>query len=472
MNKIIPIVLSGGSGTRLWPLSRKQYPKQYLPLIGENTMLQETLLRLNGLVDFEDVIIVCNADHRFIVAEQCRKIGINNPKILLEPEGKNTAPAIVAATLYSQKLQKNPALLILSADHAIQDVKKFHRVISSACEQLHQKKIITFGITPTEANTDYGYIEFINNSGSEFFQVTRFVEKPSKEIANLYLRKGNYLWNSGMFIFQSSVLINEMKQHSPSTLQTVKKAIEKSTQDLDFVRLDRNSFDQLTADSIDYALMEKSKNIIVLPLDAQWSDVGSWSALYDIGIKDNNNNVIKGNVIVKNTKNAFINSNSGVVATLGVKDLVIVNTEDVVLIAGKDRTKDIKSMVELVKKSDPQKIEAHRKVYRPWGWYDSIESGNNFQVKRLYINPNAKLSLQMHQKRAEHWVVLSGVATVTKGTDEMVLEKGDSTYIPRKTLHSIENREKTPLEVIEVQSGSYLGEDDIERFEDIYNRVD
>ena len=469
--QIIPVILSGGSGTRLWPLSRKQYPKQYLPLAGDNTMLQETILRLSGLDNLADPIIVCNADHRFLVAEQCQQIDIKNPTILLEPIGRNTAPAIAAAALQSLKQTDDAVLLVLSADHVIQDVEAFHQAINIASSQAQEGKLATFGIVPTDANTGYGYIKSSADSNDGAHKVEEFVEKPDLKTAESYLEQGNYLWNSGMFMFKAATLIDELTTHSPEIVTSVNDAVNNAEQDLDFIRLDKQAFESSPSDSIDYALMEKSDNVVVVPLDAQWNDIGSWSALHDIGIKDTNGNVIQGDVFTEETTNTYIHANHHMVATIGVQDLVIVDTPNATLIATKDKSQEVKKIVERLQEQDREEQLCHRKVYRPWGWYDSIEVGLHFQVKRLHVNPGAKLSLQMHHKRAEHWVVVSGKATATNGEDILTLNEGESTYIPIGTTHALENTTDKPLEIIEVQSGAYLGEDDIVRFDDIYGRI-
>jgi len=470
--QIIPVILSGGSGTRLWPLSRKQYPKQYLPLAGDKTMLQETILRLNGLDNLSDPIIVCNADHRFLVAEQCQQIDIKNPIILLEPVGRNTAPAITAAALQSLKETDDAVLLVLSADHVIQDIDTFHQVINIASHHAQEGKLSTFGIVPTDANTGYGYIKASTDHVGGAYKVEEFVEKPDIKTAESYFEQGNYLWNSGMFMFKATTLIDELTTHSPSIITSVKTAVNNAAQDLDFIRLDKQAFESSPSDSIDYALMEKSNNVVVVPLDAQWNDIGSWSALHDIGTKDTNGNVIKGDVITQDTTNTYINANHHMVATIGVDNLIIVDTADATFIATQDKAQEVKSIVESLQASGRCEGTAHRKVYRPWGWYDSIETGEHFQAKRLHVNPGAKLSLQMHHKRAEHWVVVSGIATAINGEEVLTLKEGDSTYIPIGTTHALENKTNEPLEIIEVQSGTYLGEDDIVRFDDIYGRIE
>ena len=468
---IIPVILSGGSGTRLWPLSRKQYPKQYLPLAGDNTMLQETILRLSGLDNLADPIIICNADHRFLVAEQCQQIETINPTILLEPVGRNTAPAIAAAALQSLKQTDDAVLLVLSADHVIQDVEVFHQAINIASSQAQAGKLATFGIVPTDANTGYGYIKSSVDSNNGAHKVEEFVEKPDLETAQTYLEQGNYLWNSGMFMFKATTLIDELTTHSPEIVTSVNDAVNNAVQDLDFIRLEKQAFESSPSDSIDYALMEKSDNVVVVPLDAQWNDIGAWPALYDIGTKDSQGNVIKGDVITQDTTNTYINADHHMVAAIGVDNLIIIDTPDATFIATQDKAQEVKSIVKSLQASGRCESGAHRKVYRPWGWYDSIESGEHFQVKRLYVKPGAKLSLQMHHKRAEHWVVVSGTATVTNGEQAFNLNKGESTYIPLGITHALENQTNKPLEIIEVQSGTYLGEDDIIRFEDMYGRI-
>jgi len=472
LSRIIPVILSGGFGTRLWPLSRKQYPKQYLPLVGGNTMLQETILRLDGLDNLVEPIIVCNADHRFLVAEQCQQINVKNPIILLESVGRNTAPAIAAAALQSLKNSDDSILLVLSADHVIQDIEAFHQAINVASKQAQEGRLATFGIVPTDANTGYGYIKSSKDNVDGIRKVEEFVEKPDLETAQSYLEQGNYLWNSGMFMFKADTLINELTTHSPSIVTSVSNAINNAERDLDFIRLDKQDFESSPSDSIDYALMEKSNNVVVVPLDAKWNDIGAWPALYDIGDKDNQGNVIKGDVITQDTTNTYINANHHMVTTIGVDNLIIVDTADATFIAARDKAQEVKTIVESLHAQGRDEGGEHRKVHRPWGWYDSIESGENFQVKCLHVKPGAKLSLQMHYKRAEHWVVVNGTATVTNAEKTFDLNKGESTYIPLGVTHSLENNTQNSLEIIEVQSGVYLGEDDIVRFDDIYRRFE
>jgi mannose-1-phosphate guanylyltransferase/mannose-6-phosphate isomerase len=469
--QIIPVILSGGSGTRLWPLSRKQFPKQYLPLVGDNTMLQETILRLSGLENIADPIIVCNVDHRFLVAEQCQKIDIKNPTILLEPIGRNTLPAIAAAALQSLKEANDLVLLVLSADHVIQDIEAFHQVINIASRQAQEGKLATFGIVPTDANTGYGYIKKSKDDIDGAYKVEEFVEKPDLKTAQSYLDQGNYLWNSGMFMFKADTLIDELTTYSPDIVKLVSIAVNSATQDLDFIRLDKQAFESSPSDSIDYALMEKSDNVVVVPLDAGWTDVGSWSTLYDICLKDSSGNVLKGDITVKDTTNTYIHASHHMLTTVGVDNLIVIDTPDATFIASQDKAHEVKSIVKALQKKGRDEAYSNRKVYRPWGWYDSIEVGKYFQVKRLHIIPGGKLSTQMHHKRAEHWVVVTGSASVINGEEVLTLGEGNSTYIPIGVRHSLENLTNKPLEIIEVQSGVYLGEDDIVRFEDIYGRV-
>ena len=475
-NKIIPVILSGGSGTRLWPLSRQQLPKQYLSLTEENTMLQVTLRRLQGLANLLDPVIICHSDHRFIVAEQVQRIGIKNPRILLEPVARNTAPAIAAAALQVKKEypQDNPILLVLSADHVISDVPAFHRAILQAYQEALSNQLVTFGIVPISANTGYGYLhvgESSEISGSIARKVQMFKEKPDLQTAERYVSSGDYYWNSGMFMFHADAFLIEFGCYAGAMLPYVQLAVEKAVQDMDFIRLDPAQFAKSPSDSIDYALMEKSDKVMMVPLDAGWNDVGSWLALLDIGVKDGDGNVIQGDVIFEDTTDSYIRAEHHMVATLGVKDLIIVDTPDATLVASKGQVHRVKDVVDKLRQQNRDEPTFHRKVCRPWGWYDVIEVGECFQVKRLHVNPGAKLSLQLHHQRAEHWVVVSGVATVTNGDQVLALEKGESTYIPMGVKHALENLDCNYLELIEVQSGAYLGEDDIVRFEDVYGRL-
>lgn len=468
---IVPVILSGGSGTRLWPLSRQQYPKQFLSLTGEKTLLQETINRLDGLDNFSELIISCNQDHRFVVAEQCKQVNIN-PTILLEPISRNTAPAILAAAFQAQKVSEDAILIVLPSDHVIEDLDEFHKAINLAFKQAQQGKLVTFGIAPKAANTGYGYIESANNQDFGAHKVERFIEKPSSKTAKLLLDHDNIFWNSGMFVFQANTFIDELTKYSPDIVSPIRKAFNNSKIDLDFIRLEEASFRESPSNSIDYAVMQKSKNIVVIPLDAKWSDVGSWSSLYDLGSKDNNGNVINGDVIAVDTKNTYFHATHHMVTTFGVDNLIVVDTPDATLIANKDKTNEMKVFFDLLKLDDRYEGDSHRKVFRPWGWFDQIGIGEDFQVKRLFVNQGEKLSLQIHTKRTEHWVVVRGIATVIKEEDKIVLERGSSISIPTGTKHSLENNSGKPLEIIEIQIGSYLGEDDIIRYNDKYGRID
>mgnify|MGYP005633092347 FL=1 len=482
--KIFPVILSGGSGKRLWPISRKQFPKQYQNLTGRHSMLQETVLRLQGIENLANPIIICNVEHRFIVADQLQQINALDASIILEPIGRNSAPAIAAASVYLTKDKKNTdaALLILPADHVIQNTLAFHKAINDAKEQVELGKLATFGVLPTFPNIEYGYIEAEQNINNTNMMYSKsFKEKPNVNLANQYLNENTQLsgknlpikwyWNSGMFMFKANSLLNELSIHKKDLIAPIKDSVMKAKHDFDFIRLEENAFSSCEDISIDYALMEKSEKVIIVPFDAEWSDVGSWSALYEISNKDSSNNVVKGDIFIQDTTNSFISSSSRIIATIGLDNLIVVDTDDVILVANKNKANEVKAIVE--KLEDMSRVEAnvHRKVYRPWGWFDSIELGENFQVKRLHVNPGAQLSLQMHHKRAEHWVVVSGIATITKGEEKLSLRQGESTYIPIGVKHDLKNKTNKALVVIEVQSGIYLGEDDIIRFNDIYGRT-
>jgi len=471
--QIIPVILSGGSGSRLWPISRAKHPKQYLPLINTHTMLQETLLRLKGVESLANPIIICNSSHRFMVAEQLKQIDIKNPTILLEPVGKNTAPAIAASAFYSITCRQDKGdqiLLVLSADHIIEDVSIFYNAIDCAIKHASNGKLVTFGVAPVGANTGYGYIhkgEKIENA----FEIKSFVEKPNQKDAELFSNSGDYFWNSGMFMFKPEVFVKELSLFDIKMTSLVGLSVKKAIIDSDFIRLDPDSFNQIIAESIDYAVMEKTDKAVVVPLNANWHDIGSWSALYDISDKDEKNNVIRGDVFSEQTTNSYIYANNKMIATLGVDNLVIVDTPDAILISSKDGSQDLKIITEKLNHENRYEYKLHRKVYRPWGWYDSLESDSNFQVKRLHINPGEKLSLQSHKKRAEHWIIIKGVAKITSGSKIFFLKENQSTFIPKKTKHRIENTHDEVLEIIEVQSGEYFGEDDIVRYDDNYGRI-
>ena len=483
--KLTPVILSGGSGTRLWPLSRQQYPKQYLTLVGEHTMLQETILRLKGLENLTDPTIICNVEHRFLVAEQCQQIGIKKPTILLEPIGKNTAPAIAAAAYNAIKYslgRDNSLLLILSADHLIQDSTAFHQAINVAIKQAQLGELVTFGVVPKDANTNYGYIETETPCKDKMMaqKVKSFHEKPDQKVANRYLQNDNFLWNAGMFMFQVETLLNELTIHAPEIVASAKDAIDQSEQDLYFTRMAPFEFEtnsstlsmQHSKLSIDYALMEKAHNVVVVPLEAGWNDIGAWSALYEIGKKDANNNVIKGDVLITETTNSYINADHHMIATIGIDNLIIVDTPDATLVATKDKVQEVKKIVKQLNTKNSTLNIHHLKVHRPWGWYKTIDKESRFQVKRICVNPGASLSLQKHYHRAEHWIIVKGTAKITNGNKTELLRENQSTYIPVGELHRLENPGMLPLEMIEVQSGSYLGEDDIERLDDCYGRLE
>ena len=461
--------MSGGSGTRLWPLSRKKFPKQFLSLYGDDTMLQQTLQRLQGL-DVANPIIVCNEDHRFIVAEQLRQIGVEHPSILLEPIGRNTAPAIAIAALQAMKIDPEAILLVLAADHVIHDIPAFQQCVNVAEEAAKEGHLATFGIVPTGPETGYGYIRYQPDAENGYQRVAGFVEKPDQQTAEGYLQSGDYLWNSGMFMFSAARYLDELKQYRPDILQACEDAILHQSHDHDFIRLDREVFSKCPSESIDYAVMEKTDSAVVVPMDAGWNDIGSWSALWEIDNKDESGNSFKGDVIIQDTSNSLIHSEDRLVAAVGVENLVIIETKDAVLVADKNSAQDVKKIVEKLNQNDRNEEHFHRVVYRPWGCFDSVEEGERFKVKRITVKPGAKLSVQKHHHRAEHWVVVSGTAQVTRGEDEFLLTENESVFIPVGEIHALENPGKIPLEIIEVQSGTYLGEDDIVRLQDNYGR--
>ncbi|MER2493212.1 mannose-1-phosphate guanylyltransferase/mannose-6-phosphate isomerase [Catenovulum sediminis] len=467
----LPVIMAGGSGSRLWPLSRSAYPKQYLPLTSDSTMLQETVLRLKG-AQHRAPMVICNEDSRFMVAEQLRAINALQSPVILEPVGRNTAPAIALAALQAVADGDDPLLLVLAADHVIKNQQAFINAIAQAEKLAEQNAMVTFGIVPTHAETGYGYIKR-GASQDDAYKVDAFVEKPNLETATEYLNSGEYYWNSGMFMFKASRYLSELEKYQPEILAACKKAIGNTSADLDFVRVDKAAFEACPDDSIDYAVMEKTDSAVVVPLDAGWNDVGSWSALWEVNDKDENGNAVRGDFIGENSKNCLVYGSveGRLVATVGVEDLVIVDTKDAVMVAHKDKVQDVKTIVNKLKAEGRSESKFHREVYRPWGKYDSIDNGARYQVKRITVKPGAKLSVQMHHHRAEHWIVVSGTAKVTNGDKELLLTENQSTYIPVGVIHALENPGKVPLELIEVQSGSYLGEDDIVRFEDRYGRV-
>ncbi|MGI1677483.1 MAG: mannose-1-phosphate guanylyltransferase/mannose-6-phosphate isomerase [Cellvibrionaceae bacterium] len=469
---LIPVILAGGSGSRLWPLSRQQFPKQFLSLFGEHSMLQQTLLRLNGLEGLSDPIIVCNEDHRFTVAEQLQKIGIKG-SIVLEPIARNTAPAITLAAMLANDIDPDAKLLVLAADHLIKDVDVFQAAVTAASQCADKGNLVTFGVVPTRPETGYGYINTDKNSGDvkTGLKTKRFVEKPDLKTAEKYLADGNYFWNSGMFVFTAAAFLNSLQEYNKECFNTVSASLKNKTTDIDFIRVDKEEFSKAPDISVDYAVMEKAKNVYCIPLDAGWSDVGCWRSYWDAQEKDENGNSLVGDAMAISTKNTLIYSKDKLVSTIGVENLVVVNTADAVLVIDKKCAQDVKSAIELLKKEDRSEHITHREVHRPWGAYDSIDNGERFQVKRITVKPGASLSLQMHHHRAEHWIVVSGTAIVQKGDEELMLSENQSTYIPLGVTHRLTNPGRLPLELIEVQSGSYLGEDDIVRFDDTYGRV-
>lgn len=464
--KITPVILAGGSGTRLWPLSRAGHPKQFLALNGSKTMLQQTVERLSGLTMTESIII-CNEEHRFFVAEQMREIDALG-KIILEPEGRNTAPAIALASLLEK--ENDPLLLVLAADHIIADQQAFTEAVMKAVPLAEAGKLVTFGIVPTEPHTGYGYIE-ASASLADAYEVSAFKEKPDRDTASHYLADGGYYWNSGMFLFKASCYLQELQNCRPDIAETCQKAIENVSSDLDFIRVDTETFKSCPNESIDYAVMEKTNDAVVVPMSAGWNDIGSWSSLWDASEKDDLGNAISGDVMLLDTKNSFVRADGKLVALVGLDEVVVVSTKDATLVSHKDRVQDAKMIAAQLKKEGRTEWELHREVYRPWGKYDSLDHGDRYQVKRITVKPGGKLSVQMHHHRAEHWVVVSGTASVTIGDETFLLSENESTYIPIRVIHSLENPGTVPLEIIEIQSGEYLGEDDIVRFDDRYGRA-
>jgi len=467
MSQILPVILSGGSGTRLWPLSREAYPKQFLPLTGEHTMLQDTWLRVAGVAT-QPPIVVANESHRFVAAEQLQQAGTATTAILLEPAGRNTAPAIAAAALEARRDGDDPLLLVLPSDHLIGDMARFHQAIAQAAAVADQGKLVTFGIQPTAPETGYGYIKAAAGEGPR--AIERFVEKPDLATAQSYVASGEYYWNSGMFLFRASRYLQELERLQPQMLAACRSAWEKARRDTDFIRLDAEAFKASPSDSIDYAVMEKTADAAVVPLDAGWSDVGSWTALRDVSPQDGDGNAHRGDVIAIDCHNTFAYGER-LIAMVGLEDVIVVETDDAVLVGKSDRMQEVKDVVARLKSDGRSEAAWHRKVYRPWGAYDSIDHGERFQVKRITVKPGGTLSLQMHHHRAEHWIVVSGTAEVTRGDEVLLLTENQSTYIPLGVTHRLRNPGKLPLELIEVQSGSYLGEDDIVRFEDTYGRT-
>ncbi len=463
------LILAGGSGSRLWPLSRSIHPKQFLKLLDDRTLIQSTVERLSDL-NINEITTICNKDHRFFVADQLSQIG-KLGKIIVEPESKNTAPAIALASFISQKNSDDLPLLVLSSDHHILEKEKFNDSITRGIESAIQGSIVTFGIKPTKAHTGYGYIQVSKNEDQNIYGIDSFKEKPNQKNAEKYFKSGDYYWNSGIFLFKPSVFLDELKKFSPDIYDVCKKATNNISHDSSFLSIDNETFSLSPSDSIDYAIMEKTKKGVFVPMSLSWNDVGSWSAMWDIHEKDVNGNAIKGDAITHKTSNSFIHSEDMLVATSGIKDLVVVVSKDSILIINKSSSEDVKDIVSLLKSNNRNEWKIPREVHRPWGKYDSVDNGSRFQVKRITVKPGEKLSVQKHFHRSEHWVVVSGKAYVTIDNETFPVCVNESCYIPCEAIHALENREKDILELIEVQLGDYLGEDDIVRFEDRYGRT-
>ncbi len=470
--KLYPVILSGGSGSRLWPLSREHYPKPLMPLVSERSLLQDTATRLDAVPEQGDAVYVCNEEHRFLVAEQVNELGKTPSTIILEPEGRNTAPALTLAALYLLKQDPDALMAVMPADHVMTVPQAFVDVVQQGRRDAEHGALVTFGIVPDRPETGYGYIKRAAAvPDSSAFAVGEFVEKPDRQTAERYLESGAYYWNSGIFLMRADRWLEEVERFDPGILEHCRKAVEQGKQDSDFFRVDKETFLACPSDSIDYAVMEKTDRAVVVPLSAGWSDVGAWPALWDICPRDADGNVTRGDVITEDTRNAFLVAQHRCLATVGLEDVIVVETADAVLVASKDKAQQVKEIVKRLKADQRDEYKVHRQVYRPWGSYEGIDAGGRFQVKRLSVKPGAQLSLQMHHHRAEHWVVVKGTARVTCGDQVFNLHENESTYIPMGEKHRLENPGNIPLEVIEIQSGSYLGEDDIVRFEDVYDRV-
>jgi mannose-1-phosphate guanylyltransferase/mannose-6-phosphate isomerase len=472
---IFPVILAGGSGTRLWPLSRQLFPKQLMNLVNEDTMLQNTILRLSDYPGINNPIIICNEEHRFMIAEQARRININPASIILEPVGRNTAPAVAIAALQALDVDDDPLLVVLPADHHIENILAFQQAIRIGEHFSHEGKLITFGIVPSAPEIGYGYIkkgEPLDAADTDSNAVTihEFVEKPDLKTAEKYLASGNYCWNSGIFMFKALTVLSELKKYVPDMVVSCQRAFQKGRRDLDFFRLDMEEFFSCPSDSIDYAVMEKTDAGVMIPFDAGWNDLGSWEALWQVGKKDDNQNVIHGDVITHHVQKSYLHSTGRMVAAIGLKNHIVVETADAVLISPMDRVQDVKSIVDQLKSGNRKEALMHRKDYRPWGICESIDVGERFLVNRVTVKPGAQMSLQKHFHRAEHWIVVKGTALVTKGGEQIVLKEDQSAYIPVGVDHRLENPGEIPLEIIEVHSGSYLGEEDIVRLEDSYGR--
>ena len=462
---LLPVIMAGGSGTRLWPLSRTLYPKQFLSLTGEHTMLQDTVARLQGL-EHQSPVVICNEEHRFIVAEQLRQRRFDHSGIILEPVGRNTAPAIALAALHATAQGDDPLLLVLAADHVIQDQPSFIQAVQQAIPQATAGKLVTFGIVPQAPETGYGYIRQGRAVSEDAFQVAAFVEKPDLATAETYLASKEYYWNSGMFLFRASRYLAELELHRPDILAACQQAMQGVHHDLDFLRLNEEAFFACPDESVDYAVMEKTRDAVVVPMDAQWSDVGSWSALWEVNSKDEAGNAIRGDVLTTQTRNSYIYAQHKLVSTVGVDDLVIVETKDAVLVANKNNVQDVKSIVSQLKAANRSEHLQHREAYRPWGSHDAISDGDRYHVKKVTVKPGQRTSVQIHHHRAEHWIVVSGTAQVRTGEKTFLVTENESTYIPIGVPHSLANPGKIPLELIEVRTGAYLEEDDVIRIHD------
>jgi len=467
--RVIPVILCGGAGTRLWPLSRELYPKQLLALVDDYSLLQNTVSRCAGHPDVTAPMLVCNEEHRFLVAEQLREIEVEASRIILEPEGRNTAPAVALAAHEAMKADDDAILVVLPSDHVIQETALFLESLTTAIDLAKDDALVTFGVVPDKPETGYGYIKKGMATGAAF-KVDKFVEKPDVTTASEFLQSGLYCWNSGMFVFKASAYLKELAAQTPEIADAMARATAEVSVDLDFTRVDAEAFKSSPSDSIDYAVMEHTADALVVPLDAGWSDIGSWDALWQISEKDEHNNTLVGDAVVHGVEGSLVWSESRLVSVVGLNDVIVVETADAVMVASQDQAQDVKSIVNQLKGSDRIERTFHQKVYRPWGYYEGLDAGPAFQVKRLGVNPGASLSLQLHHHRAEHWVVVNGIATVTVGEKVFDLNPNESCYIPIETQHRLQNLTEEPLEIIEVQSGSYLGEDDIVRFEDNYGR--
>ena len=466
----VPVILSGGSGTRLWPLSRKSHPKQFIDLLAGDTLFQETIKRLpkNSL----DPIIVCNEQHRFLAAEQLRELGIDSTNIILEPEGRNTAPAITIAALRALKLHDDPIILVLSADHIISNKEGFKQSLQEAIKKAEEDKLVVFGVKPSRPETGYGYIHYgASLDSKKTFNVEKFVEKPSLDLAVKYLSSGKYFWNSGIFMFKASKIISEIKKFHPEIYKNCLASCSEEIHDLDFIRLDSRNFLKNPNISIDYAVMERTVDAVVVELNSQWNDVGSWSGFWDALDKDKNNNILIGDILTRSVNRSLIrNSSKRTICVNNIEDIVIIDTPDALLVSSMESSQEVKEIVEILKNDGDERVNNHQKEYRPWGYFDSIDSGSGYKVKKIFVKPGSKLSLQKHSKRAEHWVVIKGIARVTCGKTEFDLRENESTFIPKGKLHRLENCTNDDLEIIEIQTGDYLGEDDIIRIEDDYDR--